>query len=123
VRVSLNGKGMGELAALSGGKATLHVHIEAPAWMGPMDRLVVVGSGVEVVTRALTAADVSPSNPAVRFDGELDLPVAGDGWYLVKVYGAGSLDPVSRVGAKPFAFTNPIFLDANGDGIFTPPIH
>ncbi|HEY3447047.1 MAG TPA: CehA/McbA family metallohydrolase [Myxococcales bacterium] len=56
---------------------------------------------------------------------------AGDTWYVAAAYGAGSMFPVvyaavdaasgRAVDAAPFAFTNPVFIDADGSGYDKPP--
>ena len=47
-----------------------------------------------------------------------------DTWYVVVVRGNRSLAPVvPKLGDRdvlPFAFTNPIWVDVDGDGKFTP---
>jgi hypothetical protein len=45
-----------------------------------------------------------------------------DTWYLLFVEGDGDLAPVRRGrDFRPLAFTNPVRVDADGDGAFTPP--
>ena len=51
--------------------------------------------------------------------------VTEDGWYIVLVDGSGEATPsmfpvVPSKGARPFAFTNPIYVDVGADG-WTPP--
>ncbi len=53
-----------------------------------------------------------------------ELEVAEDGWYIVLVEGSDAVPAMYPVypstGARPFAFTNPIYIDVGGDG-WTPP--
>ena len=46
-----------------------------------------------------------------------------DTWFIVHVTSrTGTLDPVYSSGSRPFAFTNPIWLDVDGNGRFDPPM-
>jgi hypothetical protein len=40
-----------------------------------------------------------------------------DTYYVFVVKGEGSLEPVGK--GSPFAYTNPVYVDADGDGKFT----
>jgi len=67
--------------------------------------------------------DVARSDGVERFHQTYDLAVANDTYVIVRVEGDGSLAPV--VGGRDvtvhlFALTNPIFLDANGNGTYDP---
>lgn len=60
----------------------------------------------------------------VRFHVSYPLAVTTDTYAVVRVEGDRSLAPVVGGGAgvavTPFALTNPIFLDANGNGTYDP---
>ena len=56
----------------------------------------------------------------VRFDGELVGRPSADAWYVVEVVGSGGLWPIEP-GEDPYALTNPIEVDQDGDGTWTPP--
>lgn len=43
-----------------------------------------------------------------------------DTWYVFLVRGGQSLSPVGN--DTPYAYTNPLYVDADGDGTFTPPL-
>lgn len=119
VTVDVGGKGMGEVAAAPGGKATLAVRVQAPTWM-PADELQVVLGGATVKTVTLDASTADPNNPVVRYDGSLELTPSKDTWVVVVVTGQGTLAPVSS-NDEPFALTNPIYLDVDGNGVYDPP--
>jgi hypothetical protein len=62
----------------------------------------------------------------VRYKGSIELKVTDDAFVVVVVRGEQPLDPVVSRAADappmvPFALTNPIYLDRDGDGRFTPP--
>ena len=56
----------------------------------------------------------------MRFHEQLDFDVKADSYVLVRVDGDRSLTPVvgdrKTFTAYPFALTNPVFLDVDGDG-------
>ena len=43
-----------------------------------------------------------------------------DTWYVFLVRGGQNLTPVGM--GTPYAYTNPLYVDADGDGVFTPPM-
>jgi hypothetical protein len=107
---------------------TAHVHVQAADWV-PVDEVRLVVDGTVVETRTLTKADRTA-------DGSLDLtdawPVAvtgGDqwvvaeaGWPLDHGYPADTTELGTYAlvvpGYLPMGFTNPVFIDGNGDGIW-----
>ncbi len=114
------GEGPGEIADAPSGTADIHVRVQAPTWVSA-ERLRVFVGGEETATITLDGSTADPSNPAVRFDDVLVIATPGglDGWVVFVAEGDATLDPVT-VGQRPFGVTNPIFLDADGDGSITP---
>jgi hypothetical protein len=110
---------VGELVSAAAGKVQVHVRVQAAAWVGAVETLSVVVNGQTAAQRTMDASTVDPQNPTVRFDGTIEVDVATDSWIAVKVEGSGSLWPVAD--KQIFAHTNAIFVDANGDGSWTPP--
>jgi len=113
---STDGARMGELAGVDGsGVATFAVTVEAPTWIG-VDTVQLLENGLVV-----DSVDVSaPADPVVRFDGTFSVTPTADAWYAVEVLGSGSLQPVNENG-PPYALTNDIRVDADGDGTWTAP--
>ncbi len=123
VTVSINGKSMGELVDASAKQVQLTIKVQAPTWIATDTLRVILGGkdgGDEVATITLDASKVDPQNPVVRFDESVPLTLTKDTWVVVVVQGKGSLSPVVR-GKEPFAMTNPIYLDVDGDGAYDPP--
>ena len=107
--------GLGEMAPTAAdGSVSFRVTVQAPAWQTLVEaRLLRNGELVDSVSITETAA-------GLRLDTVLSDTPAADAWYMVEVTGSGSLLPV-QTGGPPAAFTNPIEVDADGDGTWTPP--
>ena len=119
---SADGVGMGGRDGVDGdGQATFTVSVEAPTWMA-IDTIVLLENGVPVSTLELTDPNAGPDAeaPAVRFDGIMQARPTKDAWYAIEVFGSGSLAPI-EFGDQPYALTNGIEIDVDGDGEWTPP--
>ena len=94
-----------------GRAGTLRVRVQAAPWV-PLDELRVFVDGRVVDRRSIAApADVS-----------VPLRFPADAFVTVEVEGtAGATYAAVLPDFTPFAFTNPIFVDADGDGLWTPP--
>jgi hypothetical protein len=120
VRVSVAGHGMGQLAPAPRGRAKLDVEIEAAPWID-VRRLELFING----SRRGKPIDVAPSGKPQRYKGSIDLRVERDAYVVVVVRGGalGAVLPASAGQSAPtaLAITNPIYLDRDGDGRWTPP--
>jgi len=107
--------GLGDMAPVAGdGSVSFRVQVQAPAWQELVEaRLMKNGEVVDVLPITELAG-------GVRLDAVVTDTPAADAWYMVHVVGAGNLSPVHS-GGPPAAFTNPIEVDADGDGSWTPP--
>lgn len=105
----------GELVDHAGrASATLAIRVQAPPWM-PLLRVRVYERTDPIATITLDPADTA----VVRYDGELQLPLGSrDTFYVVRVEPAGRGDPV--LGMPVSSFTNPVLVDVDGDGTWTP---
>jgi hypothetical protein len=77
-------------------------------------------------TRRGKPYDIPSSIHPVRFSGSIDVRIEHDAYVLVIVRGDAPLGPVvpgdeGTPAPTPLAITNPIYLDRDGDGRFTPP--
>jgi hypothetical protein len=135
VTLSVGSKGIGDLAQPDFSGATpvakLHVTIQAPPWMGPLDRMDVwQGDATSSVAHIQTSVDLrsAPSTQVVRYDDTVSVPVTADTWFLVTVRGpvdsttgfSNALWPVVQTSDPLFAITNPIYIDYDADGVWTP---
>ncbi len=91
------------------------MRVQAAPWVA-VDRLQLVVDGEVVDTVALSGARES----VVRFEGVLETNLDQDAFVIVVVEGDAPMDPLYP-GKLPFAFTNPLFVDVDGDGTWTPP--
>lgn len=110
-----NGKaGPGDL--VTGGRVTLQVSVRAPDWVD-VRSIEVYANGVLAVTHAVPAS----TNP-LRAQWETDLDFASDTFLVVEAKGEAAMrDTLPGKWIRPFAFTNPIYVDANRDGVFRSP--
>ena len=118
INVSIGSKGMGQVVDATSKKATIKIKVQAPTWMAA-DRLLVYMGGKVVHDKKLDSTTADPKNAVVRYEGSLELLPAADTWVVVVVTGGGSLAPVSN--GSPFAVTNPIYLDLDGNKAYDAP--
>jgi hypothetical protein len=113
VRVLVNDAEPGDLLTVSKKHAKVSVVASAPDWID-VRRAEIYVNGVRAATAAAT-----PGKGATRIDWQGELPFKQDAWVVVIVRGEKLLDAVlTGTRAAPLAFTNPIFVDADGDGKF-----
>ena len=96
-------------------EAVLRIRVQAPPWL-PVAALVVYERDEEIMRIDLSEADTQP----IRYEADLTLPLdARDTLFVVAVETAGDGRPVMDEQPKP-SFTNPVYVDRDGDGAFTP---
>ncbi len=121
VTFTVGGKPIGALAPSGSGTVTVEVTADAPAWIA-LDHLRVWVDGALAKEIAVPAGAQRP-----RLHQTLTLPVpAGDGWIAVTASGDQPL-PSGLLGDPampylPIAIANPVYLDGDGDGAWTPHI-
>ena len=111
---------MGQLAPAPRGRARLDVEIEAAPWID-VRRLELFING----SRRGKPIDVPPSAKVQRYKGSIDLRSSAtptSSWWCAGMRSVPVL-PGSPTQAAPtaLAITNPIYLDRDGDGKWTPP--
>lgn len=117
-RVAIGDAGPGDTVTLPAGAGTLQVHLEALPEVD-VTRFKVFANCDEVAEVAATAPD-----EVVKFDGEVPLALPADAHIVVAALGEArfglglpDFDPTGI----PRVTTNAIYVDADGDGLFTPP--
>lgn len=119
--------GPGELTTVSRGVADLRVRVRTAPFM-QVDRVEVYVGGAKVhegplrelvVRTRRSRGDASLIAPVGRlYEAALAIPVPRDAGVVVLVRGERALDDFfARNGIPPLAFTNPIWVDADGDGL------
>ncbi len=118
VEASIGTAGPGAMATAQEGKVSLQVTVRAPDWM-PVERLEVFVDRTRVFDRAipkLTKAKRARA-AAPRLVQTFELALTADAFVVVRVSSATAIgDFFGRQSVLPLAFTNPIFVDFDGDG-------
>ncbi|MFO0728787.1 MAG: CehA/McbA family metallohydrolase [Myxococcota bacterium] len=106
---------VGDTLVMPGATIPITVRAEAPLWMD-LDQLEIIVNGAVVKTIPVASAD-----QVVRFDSTIDLslPAGRDAWVIVRARGDRMHGPWGG-NNPPWGFTNPIFIDADGDGQLRP---
>ena len=116
----------GDTFTATDGSVDIGITVESPPWISVgMVRLIVNGQRTIVFP-------VDHSEDAVlKFSGKISLPLEKDCYIAAEALGKKSLFPVHqsrawsglrRDATIPYAVTNPIFVDVDGNGRFDPPL-
>jgi hypothetical protein len=121
VTVRANGKAtFGDMVKAKKGRVDLDIAVTGAPWLDVSEVRLIV-NGERRPPLPIKGAD----GRTVKFRDRVKVDVPGDGWIAVEVLGGRSLYPLiqQRSGdggpeeaARPYALTNPILVDANGDG-------
>ncbi|HTQ45848.1 MAG TPA: CehA/McbA family metallohydrolase [Polyangiaceae bacterium] len=103
VRVDVDGAGPGDDAAA--GSHTVHVTVDAPPWVD-VTRVELVHRGGETL-HTWTGPFAAGTR---RLDAKLPLDLAAGDWIVAVARGEREMRFLPRSGAKPFAFTNPVWV-------------
>ncbi len=118
VEASIAGAGPGETVSTKKGKVSLKVSVRAPGWM-PIERLQIFVGREIVIDRAIPKLNKAKRarTPAPRLEQTFELALKEDAFVVVRVSSATAIgDFFGRQSVIPLAFTNPVFVDADGDG-------
>jgi hypothetical protein len=129
--------GMGTVLGPSVSSVNLKVKVQAAPWV-PVEEVRIIKNGCVLACYNTTTTPPVSDNPAdpyeqvasnvIRFDATIPDTVTGDSYYIIEASqnfpgsGRPPLDPVVHTVAQnvmPYAFTNPIFVDFDGDSEFT----
>jgi hypothetical protein len=102
VRLDVSNHGVGEEAPP--GNVEVHVRVDAPDWVDV--------SKVDVIVRGKSVHtwNVAPSGAVRRFDAKFTTALKAGDWVVTVVRGERPMEYLARAGAKPFAFTNPVWI-------------
>jgi hypothetical protein len=108
------------------GEVEVHIDVRAAPW------ILVDKARVFVNREIVRELPVEAAPGSVRrLIGDVRLKLADDAFIVVEVTGKGSLYPVVQVKSRsglqadavtPYALTNPVFVDVDGNGRFDPPL-
>jgi hypothetical protein len=120
IKVSVAGRGMGQLAPAPRGRARLDIEVDAAPWID-VRRLELFING----SRRGKPIDVAQSTKVQRYKGSIDLRLERDAYVVVIARGdaIGAVLPGAPSQSPPtaLAITNPIYFDRDGDGKWSPP--
>jgi len=116
----------GDYFTAKDGKVDIRINVESAPWISVGEvRLIINGK------RKIIFPVEYQNNPVLKFSGNISLPVGKDCYIAAEVLGGKSLFPVHQARARyglhknatlPYAVTNPIFIDTDGNGKFDPPL-
>ena len=109
IDADISGVGPGGTARAQGGRVRLRVRVRAAPWIDVRSVEVLLGQKAQRV-RVLP---IPASREVVRFDQTIVLPVAGKTFVVVCASGRSRLPNVAARQVRPFAFTNPIWVEAS----------
>ncbi len=99
----------GDTTTGAGSPQQVDVTIQAATWID-VDAIDVIVDGETVDTIPVLPGDADPTNPAIRWRGQIPVQVrATGGFVVIAAYAQRALDPV-HPGKIPFGVTNPIFV-------------
>ena len=108
------------------GNVELEVRVQSASWIA-VDAVRLIING-----KRKLGFPIQQKNPgALDFAKNIQLNIKEDSYIVVEILGKKSLYPVMQATARnglssnailPYALTNPIFIDVDGNGKFDPPI-
>jgi hypothetical protein len=120
--LTVDGVGIGDTVTPDGETVTVKMRVDAPDWM-PLDKVRLYQDG------RLLRDWVPPAGRRPVFHAKIEVPVSADSWFVLQAEGSQPI-PADVVGeyshssgyeVLPFVITNPVFVDADGDGNWHPP--
>ncbi len=126
VEFSVNGKFQpGDRLTDRDGKVRARIRVQSAPWIEVGEVRIIINGERKIVFPVEAAAGQTE-----KFNKKLDLELDADAYLAVEVIGTQSLYPVVQQPARngqpeeaalPYAITNPVFIDVDGNGLFDPP--
>ena len=126
VEFELDGKySSGDTFRAKNGKAVLSIKVQSAPWVS-VDEVRVIVNGERKIVIPVEA----PREKIVKFQDTRSLELQSDAYVAIEITGRKSLYPVvqkkhssggSERGPLPYALTNPVLIDVDGNGRFDPP--
>jgi hypothetical protein len=114
--VHLNGRNIGSVQTVGEERARLELRVSAAPWVDvSWGRIYCNGEVVKEFP-------ILPSDRPLRADRTIEVQVPADCWFVVEVQGDSPMAPVygAEDAPRPWAVTNPFWVDADGDGLVRP---
>ncbi|MBC8200747.1 MAG: CehA/McbA family metallohydrolase [Planctomycetes bacterium] len=120
MRMTVNGQPMGSTISISDSVADVHVDVQAASWID-LDTIKVIQNGDQVAEVTIENAGEGDTHlrPRIRID------IPRDCWVIAIAEGSEPMTPYVDDDDRqifPVAIGNPVFIDADGDGKYTPPL-
>ena len=116
VRLVVEGGIPGDVVATAGGGVAVTVSIAAAPWVQVRRLRIWVGAEPSPPV----AVPLAPAGESLTFVHEAAIPMTSDGFVLVTVEGdVAAREVLPQFGVGPRAFTNPVWVDGDGDGQVT----
>ncbi len=115
----------GDLLTDRDGKVKAWIRVQSAPWIEVSEVRVIVNGERKIIFPVVT-----PAFETEKFDRKFDIELASDAYLLIEVIGTQSLYPVLQQPARnggpeeaalPYAITNPVFVDVDGNGLFDAP--
>ncbi len=115
----------GDFLTARGGKVVLWLKVQSAPWVSVNEARVIV-NGERKMTLPITGQEKDP----VKLEKKVELVLDRDAFIALEVLGTKTLYPVVQqrsyegqpdTAAFPYALTNPVFVDVDGNGRFDPP--
>jgi hypothetical protein len=123
IELQADGSGPGSTVIAANGAISVSLDVRAPAWIGIRSADLLL-DGVVVKHLDLTDPETgATSGPGARLAWRGSIPVRRDGFLVASVHSTSTLErvlPGAHVASG--AFTNPIWVDVDGDGDWTAPL-
>ena len=142
--IGIETAGSGETLFGGGLPVLVRVRVQAAPWV-PVDTVDLYADGEIVTSEVLVMEEVDGAEGGTRLEQivEFEVDAPQDTWLVAVAHGTGSLFPylpfnqtapdeitLDRLEtgdvdnpATPFGFANPVYIDADGDGVVTPSHH
>ena len=120
VEANIDGKTYGETVTAKSGKVNLAIKIRAANWVATTKLTILGPGGVELANQKIAVGTAT----TLRFDQTIPIDMPKDGYVIIRVDGdhpeAPNCGDEGSFPVFPFALTNPIWIDVDGDGKIKP---
>jgi hypothetical protein len=120
LRATVHGLRPGQLVRNAGRQVTVHVDLQAPLWT-PADRIEVIVNRKVVAARDVT---IPAEGTARQQAWDISIELTRDAWVVVRTRAIETVPDMAGVHRRrlpSLAMVNPIYLDVDRDGTWSPP--